>query len=115
MYFLIHIDAKVDDAIFRQSVGKRSNVILNSLVKQSPFASQISHDFEAISDRTEYFLSNDHGCHYVDWTSKVDSLPKTLDLEDLNKLVSSKSLFARKFGERRSGALIARLEDILAG
>jgi hypothetical protein len=80
----------------------------------SPFASQITHDFETTAGGTECSSSNEHGCHYIDWSAKVEKLPKILDLEDFDKLLSSKALFARKFDEQESGKLIARLESIVA-
>jgi hypothetical protein len=42
-------------------------------------------------------------------------MPKVLDLEDLDRLLHSKSLFARKVNEQQSAELIARLENLLAG
>ncbi|HME05572.1 MAG TPA: beta-1,6-N-acetylglucosaminyltransferase [Bryobacteraceae bacterium] len=88
-------------------------LVFHSIVKQSPFASRISHDFEVVSGQGEYFRSNEHGCHYIDWNTPSDTHPKVLDPQDLDKLLGSKALFARKFDELRSGALIAMLEDAL--
>jgi hypothetical protein len=84
-------------------------------VKQSPFASRITHDFETASSPIEYFLSNEHGCHYIDWNAQGESLPKVLELEDLDKLLGCQCLFARKFDERRSAALVERFEHMLTG
>jgi hypothetical protein len=89
-------------------------IVFQSIVKQSPFAARLSHDFEKESNQTEYFLSNEHGCHYIDWSEERDGHPKVLDLEDLHKLLSSRSLFARKFDEKQSAQLITRLENVLS-
>jgi hypothetical protein len=89
-------------------------IFFHSVVKQSPFASRITHDFETASNQTDYFLSNEHGCHYIDWNAPSGTLPKVLDLQDLDEVLRCQCLFARKFDEQRSGALVARLENMLA-
>jgi hypothetical protein len=87
-------------------------IFFHSIVKHSPFASQISHDFEMTSDRQRFSLSNEHGCHYIDWNAKrEDKLPKILDLADLDVLLASQALFARKFQGPRSTPLLSRLEE----
>jgi hypothetical protein len=88
-------------------------IFFHSIVKQSPFALRLTHDFEAAPDQTEYFQSNEHGCHYIDWNTPSPTMPKVLDPEDLDKLLHSKSLFARKINEQQSAELIARLENLL--
>jgi hypothetical protein len=88
-------------------------IFFHSILKQSPFANRITHDFETASNQIEYFLSNEHGCHYIDWNAEAAPLPKVLELEDLDKLLQCQCLFARKFDERRSAALIARFADSL--
>jgi hypothetical protein len=91
-------------------------IFFHSIVKRSPFTSRITHDFEIISDRDQFSSSNEHGCHYIDWNATgEDRLPKALDLTDLDKLLNSKALFARKFQQPRSGALLSTLGTILAG
>jgi hypothetical protein len=89
-------------------------IFFHSIVKQSPFASKITHDFETKFDCAEYFQPNEYGCHYIDWNAKIDKLPKILDLGDFDKLLGSQSLFARKFDEHKSSELIARIENMLA-
>jgi hypothetical protein len=90
-------------------------VFFHSIVKHSPFAPRIIHDFETPSNREKYSSTNEHGCHYIDWGAKIAKLPKILELEDLDKLLSCKSLFARKFDENKSAKLIAKIESMLAG
>ncbi|MGD1091815.1 MAG: beta-1,6-N-acetylglucosaminyltransferase [Bryobacteraceae bacterium] len=89
-------------------------IMFHSIVKQSPFALRLTHDFEAAPDQSEYFVSNEHGCHYIDWNTPSPTIPKVLDLENLDKLLHSRCLFARKVNEPQSAELIARLENILA-
>jgi hypothetical protein len=89
-------------------------IFFHSVVKQSPFASRITHDFETASNQTDYFLSNEHGCHYIDWNAPSGTLPKVLDLQDLDEVLRCQCLFARKFDEQRSGARVAWLENMLA-
>lgn len=101
---------------FFKSAHSPDEIFFHSIVKQSPFASRITHDFERAADREEYLRSNEHGCHYIDWNAKGEpSLPKVLDLADLDRLLGCEALFARKFDSERSAALIAALENILPG
>jgi len=88
-------------------------IFFHSIVKHSPFAAQISHDFETIADLREFHSANVHGGHYIDWNAKTTTLPKVLDLDDFNRLRDTKALFARKFDEEKSGQLVDRLEDLL--
>jgi hypothetical protein len=88
-------------------------IFFHSIVKQSPFASQITHDFETAPNQEEYFLSDEHGTHCINWHVQPDGHPKVLDMEDFDKLLHSQSLFARKFDEQKSAQLIARLENML--
>jgi len=85
-------------------------MFFQSIVKYSPFAPQITHDCEKALNRAEEDSPDDHGCHYIDWSAE---LPKVLDLKDIDKLLSSKSLFARKFDEQKSRELIIALENQL--
>jgi hypothetical protein len=86
-------------------------IFFHSIIKNSPFAARITHDFETTSDRYRFSSSNEHGCHYIDWNAKgEDRLPKVLDLADLDMLLTSEALFARKFQQPRSASLLSRLE-----
>ena len=71
-----------------------------SIVKNSPFSAKITHDFETARHLDAFFALNEHGCHYVDWTSEGVLLPKVLDEADLDRLLNSQAHFARKFRER---------------
>ena len=53
--------------------------------------------------------NNDRGSHYIDWSGDCAS-PKVLLEEDLEALLASSCLFARKFSEARSARLLTMLE-----
>lgn len=93
-----------DDYVsFYKRVLCSDEIFFHSIIKNSPFVSNISHDFENSTNLTAYEASNVHGCHYVDWNSKnLASYPKVLDLSDYSALVDSQALFARKFNEKSS-------------
>jgi hypothetical protein len=50
------------------------------------------------------------GCHFIDWRPRSARGPKVLALEDYDVLSNSRALFARKFDETRSAALLSVLE-----
>lgn len=89
-------------------------IFFQSIVKQSPFARRIRHDFELAHNLADFYASNDHGCHYVDWNASQKVLPKTLTMEDLPALRGSSALFARKFDTAQSVALLQVLKNELA-
>jgi hypothetical protein len=107
MRVFIHLDAKVDDTIFKQAVGAGQHHLYHS-------PARISYDFETAIDQAAFYVSKDHRSHYVDWNVFSETLPKVLDEQDSDKPLRSKALFARKFDEGRSGGLIAMLENALA-
>ena len=75
-------------------------IFFHSIVKNSPFSAKITHDFETARHLDAFFALNEHGCHYVDWTSEGVLLPKVLDEADLDRLLNSQAHFARKFRGR---------------
>ena len=90
-------------------------IFFHSIIKSSPFASRLSHDFERI-DGHDRLPPNEHGCHYVSWTAKGGRLPKTLTEEDADELLRSGALFARKFhGIQSAGLLRILARSIRAG
>jgi len=109
-YILRFISSNSDYYSFFTNAYCPDEIFFHSIVKHSPFAARISHDFETATDQDEFSSSNDHGSHYVDWNASAETLPRILDEQDLDELLRSKALFARKFDEQRSGALIALLE-----
>jgi len=114
-YILRFIEQNRRYASFLKWASCSDEIFFTTIVKQSPFSEKITQDFESMRDLTEYCLRNDHGAHYIDWQTKGVPLPKVLELDDLDNLLKSEALFARKFDERRSEALLARLEDLLRG
>lgn len=91
-------------------------IFFQSIVKQSPFAKCISHDFELAEDLAKFYATNEHGCHYIDWNAPGKVLPKILTAQDLLDLKSSSALFARKFDLVQSHQLLQTLErEMVAG
>ncbi|MCK5361175.1 MAG: sulfotransferase domain-containing protein, partial [Gammaproteobacteria bacterium] len=86
-------------------------VFFHSIVKSSPFAGQLSHEFDKEPDLEKYYRLNEHGCHYIDWNSPAETHPKILTPEDACALSHSDMLFARKFDENISHQLLAMLEQ----
>lgn len=92
-------------------VGIPDEVFFHTLVKHSPFAGAITQDFSACSGPDHVH----HGNHFIDWAGlrKRDNL--TLDERDLDDLLASDALFARKFQEDRSGRLLDLLDIYVHG
>ncbi len=91
---------------FHRFVGIPDEIFFHSIVKASPFAEKITHDFEVAP-----LDHNESGAHYIDWRTKGVPLPKTLDESDLPSLLRSQALFARKFDSARSSRLLALIEE----
>lgn len=88
-------------------------IFFHSIVKSSPFAANITHDFEKANDLNSYFALNEHGRHYIDWNAKGVTLPKVLNESDMSNLLSSEAFFARKFREGDSGNLLQMIEKAI--
>ncbi len=82
-------------------------IFFHSIVKASPFAEAIVHDFErgTCADHLH------HGNHYIDWEGRRQRENLTLDERDLEDLLASKALFARKFDQERSRRLLDLIDD----
>ena len=96
---------------FHRYTDCAAEIFFHSIVKNSPFATNITHDFEKETCLNSFFASNEHVCHYVDWNTKGVFLPKVLDINDLDSLVNSEALFARKIDEKISRNLVEILEE----
>jgi hypothetical protein len=109
-YILEFVAANKDYSRFFKDTRAADEVFFHSIVKASPFAKNIMHDFENAAG----IQRNVHGCHYVDWTwnKKVMAGPKVLELADINAVLDSNALFARKFDELRSAALLEYIEKM---
>lgn len=100
---------------FCRHVLAPDEIFFHSIVKHSPFAQSISHDFERAGKLAEFYALNDHGCHYIDWNAQQKVLPKILTSQDLGALRHSKALFARKFDSIQSLELVQILENEVMG
>jgi len=109
-YIMKFLKKNRDYTFFHHWTRAPDEIFFNSIVKNSPFASNISHDFEQVSSSDDYFKLNEHGCTYIDWNAKNVTLPKVLDVEDFNDLVNSSCLFARKFDQSKSSDLVEMLQ-----
>jgi hypothetical protein len=110
-HVLTFVAAHRDYVAFHRFTGIPDETFFHSIVKHSPFAGRISHDIDLVASADEYFASNEHGCHYINWKGVKDRGPTVLDLSDATALMRSPALFARKFDERRSATLVDRLEE----
>jgi hypothetical protein len=109
------LEKNSDYMAFHKYASSPDETFFHSIIKSSPFADYIVHDVEKAMSLTKYFESNEHGCHYIDWNSKGVTLPKVLDVSDTELLMRSAALFARKFEEGRSSALLNQLEEMIQG
>jgi len=95
-----------DYSAFHRHVRCPDEIFFHSIVKASPFAARISHDFETTHDPDGYCALNEHGCHYIDWNAPGVPLPKVLVDTDSAAVLRSSALFARKFRNGFSDALL---------
>ncbi len=81
-------------------------VFFHTLVKHSPFAGAITHDFSdgSYPDHTH------HGNHFINWIERHNRMYLTLDEGDIDDLLASTALFARKFDEQKSSKLLDLLD-----
>ena len=106
-YILDHIDRNTDYMNFHAHTLCPDEIFFHSLVKNSPFAASITHDFKSAGDLSAFFARSEHGCHYVDWSKP---LPKVLNEADFDALVNSGAYFARKFREGSSDKLLELIQ-----
>jgi Core-2/I-Branching enzyme len=81
-------------------------VFFHTIVKHSPFAEGITQDFvdRAHPDHTR------HANHFIDWAGLRKRKRLIVDERDLDDLLASPALFARKFDERKSRTLLDFLD-----
>jgi hypothetical protein len=87
-------------------------ILFHSVIKQSAFEPAIAQDY---STRTapEHLL---HGVHFIDWQGlRPRAMRLNLDMRDLNDLMASPALFARKFDEKESRDLLGTLDQAVHG
>ena len=112
-YIADYVQRNPDYPQFHRASLLSDEIFFHSIVKSSPYAGFISHDFERAADLEAYFDLNEHGCHYIDWNSKGVRLPKVLDDRDFHRLIGSGAYFARKFGDV-SERLLERIEEAIS-
>ena len=113
-HVLEFLERNRDYMAFHRHTRCPEEIFFQSIVKSSPFAAKITDDFETAQSMEAYWQSNVHGCHYIDWNAVGVSLPKVLGPSDLDAMISSGALFARKFEGDGSRALRDQLEGMLA-
>ena len=94
-YLDVHRHVHIPDEIF-----------FHTLVKHSPFGEAIAQDFST-GPYPDHVL---HGNHFIDWGGLRPRQRLTLDERDLDDLLASDALFARKFDERKSSRLLDLLD-----
>jgi hypothetical protein len=103
-HILRFLEENPDYAHFFRLTRASDEIFFHTIVNASPFKSRAVRHFEWHSSKP-----NDRGSHYIDWTGGGAS-PKVLDEGDLDPLLQSSCLFARKFSESRSRRLLSELE-----
>ena len=96
---------------FNKSVAVSEEIFFHSIIKASPYAKNISHDFERTDTPLDFERSNEHGCHYIDWSDNESNSPRVLNESDFNRLSESKCIFARKFDQFESQYLLKMLDE----
>lgn len=106
-YILKFLHANPGYLDIHQYVFAPDEVFFHTLLKHSPFAAAISHDFEqgTCTDMLH------HGNHYIDWEGRRHREQLTLDERDFEDLLRSDALFARKFDEVKSRKLLDMLDE----
>lgn len=74
-------------------------LFFQTVIMNSPFAKQVVSDHK----------------RYIDWTSRNNNSPANLDMSDLDKLLSSDKIFARKFEYPVSSELLAAIKEKISG
>jgi Core-2/I-Branching enzyme len=95
---------------FYKYTNSSDEILFHSIIKHSPFSENITHDFERMACLSDFMSMNEHGCHFMIWGKGARS-PKVLATSDINLLINSKALFARKFDKKISEELISILEQ----
>jgi hypothetical protein len=95
---------------YHRFVDVPDEMYFHSIVKASPFAKALSYNFEVVDAQHAQRSDRVYGCHYINWETGTAHHPKVLDMTDLPALRSSRALFARKFEESPSRALLEQID-----
>ena len=109
-YTFSFLEDNPDYINFYKYTNASDEIFFHSIIKHSPFSEHITHDFEKIACLSKFMSMNEYGCHHMIWSEGARS-PKVLDSSDINFLINSQALFARKFDEKISEELISILEQ----
>lgn len=112
-YIVDYLEQHPDYIEFHKYTFCPDEVFFHSIVKSSPFADRLSHDFEKEADLQSYYLLNEHGCHYIDWNANSVTLPKVLESNDFSHIKKSAMLFARKMDANDSSSLLSSIESLI--
>jgi hypothetical protein len=106
-FILAFLDENPGFIDLHQHVFAPDEIFFHSIVKASPFAKAIVHDFE----RGTCADNLHHANHYIDWAGRRQRENLTLDERDFQDLLASEALFARKFHQERSRLLLDLIDE----
>ena len=116
--FLNSKDSKKYIDFFKQVWGS-DEIFFHSLILNSPYAEQCYYNRESITTLekicdTSKLRNITTYLHYIDWNEKREN-PAVFDADDFSILQQQKAIFARKFCEKKSAELLARIDRVLLG
>jgi hypothetical protein len=80
MNYILYFFKKNNDYIaFHKYTRSPDEIFFNSILKSSPFAANIAHDFEKSTNFNYYLSLNEHGVYYINWNATGCTLPKVLN------------------------------------
>lgn len=112
-YIIDFLEMNSEYTDFHRTTFCPDEIYFQSIVKASPFSENLIHDFENASNEKFNPMSNNHGCHYIDWNEKNETLPRTLKSGDFYQVINSGMLFARKMDAIHSSSLISDIEKMI--
>jgi hypothetical protein len=107
-YVLSFVDRNPGYVRFHRYTHIPEEHFFHSIIKASPFANSISQDIERGCQFSTRF-----GLHYIQWPKVVYNSPVTLAGGDLDALLATDALFARKFSDKESRSLLDALDGIV--
>jgi len=108
-FILSFVQRNPDYLDFHRHTFAPDEIFFHSIVKSSSFP--ISHDFESASDVPAFIARPERGVHFIEWVVIGGKpRPKTMDLTDLERLLSSPALFTRKCVDPVSTPLLDALD-----